>query len=118
MRLLLIALVLCLLNSCVSNEKLLKNLPGIYYASSKDEIHEIVIREDSSFIYDRHLLEIHSRCIGTWKYVGGDSIRITCDEAADPWQKLANGYIGGYTQRVLIANTAKIKMNGVTLRRK
>ena len=109
---------LLIFNSCTTNYKLLiDNLEGNYFINKKNYYCEIVINKDGTFAF-KESSEITSRCKGTWKYLGGDSVRITCASNTDLLESLSVGNLGGYSEKTRLLRNNKLKYINLVLKKK
>lgn len=113
-----LALSLLVFNSCTTNHKLLiDNLQGKYFINQKNYYCEIQINNDGTFSFKKST-EINSRCNGIWKYLGGDSVRITCAPNTRQLDAIGTGNLGGYSEKIRLLSNKKIKYRNMVLKKK
>ncbi len=118
-KLTLFVLILHLLNSCESNKLIITNtIEGTYYAKGKDYSYEISIKKDGVFSYQNNSLGVVSKCEGGWIIKGNKYILFTCNKSQNPIDLISSGYIGDYSDTIMIFNKNKIKFKHIVLKRK
>lgn len=85
-------------------------IEGMYINKGKYHNYSLVLKNDYTFTYKQHDLDVCRLCSGKWHYLDQDTILIQCSEE-NLLQQISVGYMQEREMKVIIISKNKIKVD-------